>query len=345
MTQNLILEVSGDCWYNPFGFAEQLNVWTESSVTIDLRSEGPSLNLLGVTDIIDQWLIKRKLSPDVVTLFRWSNSVEWVPYQRSFCNPVSHFFPMSQDYWEVKPQYVDNSNLNTKLFGVMIGRLSIPRTCMLYQAATHYSGHFFISKMPSREMMPWDIDYSQAKIFDNFDHWLPRHDQMRMIRWYNSHCPGSADNLTVQDQFKNPTSYIDTNRSILNFYSKFAMELVAETYCQGETFFPTEKTVRPLMAMKPMLVYGPKYFLARLRNMGFKTWHDLWDESYDLVEGPQRWNQIKKTMNELIGAGPQSQNEILKQARVICQHNRKVLVDVVGQARTLEPWMTEHDNS
>jgi hypothetical protein len=345
MTQNLILEVSGDCWYNPFTFAEQLNAWTESSVTIDLRSEGPSLNLLGVTDIIDQWLIKRRLSPNVVTLFQWSNSVEWVPYQRSFCNSESHFFPMSQDYWAVKPQFVDNSNLNTKLFGVMIGRLSIPRTCMLYQAATHYSGHFFISKMPSREMMPWDVDYSQAKIFDNFDHWLPRHDQMRMIRWYNSSCPPSVDNLCVQDQFKTPVSYIDTNRSILNCYPKFAIELVAETYCQGETFFPTEKTVRPLMAMKPMLVYGPKYFLARLRNMGFKTWHHLWNESYDLLEGPERWDQIKRTMSELISAGQQHQIEILQQAREICKHNRQVLVQLVGKSRTLEPWMTEHDNS
>lgn len=346
MTQNLVLEITGDCWNNPYSFKQQLaECSTHNKITIDLRSEGPSLELLGITDVINQWLAFHQRSPDTVTLTRWSNPVEWVPYGREQCSAISHFFPMSQDYWLAKPDYVDQVDQNRKLFGLLIGRLSIARACMLYQTGIQYHSHCLFSKMPSRERMPWDVDVSTFVTKDNFDFWMPRHEQMRMIRWYDSSCPPSVDNLSVQDQFKTPVSYIDTNRSILNCYPRFAIEIVSETYCQGQTFFPTEKTVRPLMALKPILVYGPRYFLARLRSMGFKTWHHLWNESYDLLEGPERWQQIKQTMNELISSGQQHQIEILQQAREICKHNRQVLVQLVSKSRTLEPWMTEHDNS
>jgi hypothetical protein len=344
MTQNLAIEIVGDCWSNPHSFVDQLRLCTTPNVVIDLRSEGPSLAELGIAETIDQWLIETKRSPEAVTLIRWSNPVEQFPYNRNMCSEISHFFAMSQDYWMPKPHFVDSVNENVKLFALLIGRLSVARACILYQAATQYGRHFVLSKMPSKEFKTWDIDVSKVKLADNIDHWLPRHEQMQMIRWYDTSCPGSIDNLTVQDQFRTPTSYIDTNRSILNSYTKFAIEVVAETYCRGQTFFPTEKTIRPLMALKPMLVYGPKYFLARLRNLGFKTWNSLWDESYDLLEGPARWERIKLTMNELIGAGEQQQNQILNQARSICWHNRKRLVELVGKARIIEPWMTEHDN-
>lgn len=346
MTQNLVLEITGDCWNNPYHFKQQLaKCATHNEITIDLRSEGPSLALLGITDAIDQWLASNRRSPDTVTLTRWSNPVEWVPYRRENCRSISHFFAMSQDYWLAKPYYVDQVDQNNKLFGILMGRLSIARTCMLYQICTQYHSHCLFSKMTSREQMPWDLNLSTYVIKDNFDLWMPRHKQMQMIRWYDSSCPPSLDNTSVQDQFKTPVSYIDTNRSILNCYPRFAIEIVSETYCQGQTFFPTEKTVRPLMALKPMLVYGPRYFLARLRSMGFKTWHHLWNESYDLLEGPERWEQIKSTMTELIDTGQQHQTEILQQARKVCKHNRQVLVKLIGERRTLEPWMIEHDNS
>lgn len=48
-------------------------------------------------------------------------------------------------------------------------------------------------------------------------------------------------------------------------------------------FFMTEKTVRPLLSGQPMVVAATNGFLARLRSMGFRTYHELWDESYDTV--------------------------------------------------------------
>jgi len=85
----------------------------------------------------------------------------------------------------------------------------------------------------------------------------------------------------------------------LEHYDQFVTELVAETYTIGNTFFPTEKTLRPVMAARPILVYGPKYFLSRLRDLGFETYSTCWDESYDELEGPARWQAIKKLILQI----------------------------------------------
>lgn len=345
MTQNIVIAVSGDCWNNVDEVKTQLDqISNTDNLTIDLRSEGPSLTFLGVTDVIDQWLVANKRSPHTVTVTRWSNPVEWVPYQLSHCNPNSHFFPMSVDYWLAQPARANIMSESVKLFGLFVGRLSIPRSVILYEACTQYHHHAVFSKMSSREMMPWDTDYSQRRIKDSYEQWFPLVEFMRMVRWFESSCPSSVDGLSVQDQFVTPTSYINTNSNLLKHYANFAIELVAETYCQGQTFFPTEKTVRPLMACKPMIVYGPRCYLARLRSIGFQTWHSLWDESYDLLEGPARWHAIKKTMNGLVIAGTQQRQDTLARAHEICVHNRQKLVELISKTRTVEPWMTQHDS-
>jgi hypothetical protein len=120
-------------------------------------------------------------------------------------------------------------------------------------------------------------------------------------------------------------AWVDTNKSLLQHYHNFAVEIVCETYTLGNTFFPTEKTIRPLMAAKPILVYGPRYFLARLRELGFRTYNEIWDESYDLYQGPERWHLMRKSMNRLLECGRVEQIAVLTQAHEIAMFNRQHL--------------------
>lgn len=106
----------------------------------------------------------------------------------------------------------------------------------------------------------------------------------------------SLDGHKVQDQY-DPQQ--NTNLDLLDWYDRFDIELVMETYCRGSTFFPTEKIFRPIMAGKPFIVYGPKNFLQNLRQIGFETFSSAWDESYDQYEGEQRWAMIKSLIDTL----------------------------------------------
>ena len=82
------------------------------------------------------------------------------------------------------------------------------------------------------------------------------------------------------------------------------------------------------MAAKPVLVYGPQYFLARLRTMGFQTYNDLWDESYDLYQGSERWRMIQEVIKSINEKTPEEQQQMLAKAHVIALHNRRHLHDI-----------------
>jgi hypothetical protein len=168
---------------------------------------------------------------------------------------------------------------------------------------------------------------------------LPADEQVKMFDWYDKDSIASIDNKTTRDQHVTTSSFVDTNTSLLQHYQKFAVEIVCETYTQGNTFFPTEKTIRPLMAAKPIMIYGPQYYLSRLRSMGFRTYHDIWDESYDLYQGPDRWNLIRNSMNKLLNCGQQEQEKMLVQAREIAMYNRQHLAKICNHRLDL----TKHD--
>ena len=332
MTENLVLETVGDSWYNYSQFFEKLSACDgQRPVIIDLRSEGPSLAVLGVIDKIDHWLIRSNQPPESLTITRWANPVEWVPYQKIWCNSTSHFFSMSHTYWPAAPKTSNISAANNKLFGIFMGRLSVPRSVIFYEVAMQFRSAVLMSKMKANDALPWEADQSTCLNVDQYKDWLSLDNLFKMVRWYIADNIGSIDSMTVRDQFHTVDSYTTTNKSLLTFYDQFSIEIVMETYCRGNTFFPTEKTVRPLSAMKPMLIYGPKYFLARLRQLGFKTWHSVWDESYDLLEGVERWQRIKSVMQSLAQTTAEQKHNIIQQAAAICHHNRLHLLGMLNK--------------
>ena len=334
MSEPIIVEFSGDCWNNPVQFQTQLNqVPLGESVVLDMRSEGPSLQSLGVCDVINRWLQDRRQSPDSVQLWRWNNPVEFVPYKLIRCNNLSHFFSMSKNYWTESVHDTYNN-----LFGLFIGRITHARAVILYQCVIG-KRDIFVSKMSSPGPYPWQLNPQDEMNLDCLTDWLSTNQQYRMFDWYDRYPVASVDQMNVRDQFVTPESYADTNCSLLNHYDQFAIEIVCETYTMGNTFFPTEKTIRPIMACKPVLVYGPRYFLARLRTMGFLTYNSLWDESYDLCQGVERWQAIQKVMQYINEKTTDERQQLLTKAHAIAQYNRQRLQDIA----TYQVDLTKHD--
>lgn len=83
------------------------------------------------------------------------------------------------------------------------------------------------------------------------------------------------------------------NTKILEYYNDFFIDVVAETYTNGLTFFPTEKTFRPIYAMTPFIIFGPQGFISTLKSdYGFKSFDKWWDESYDTYQNYERIQKI-----------------------------------------------------
>jgi len=317
MSMNTIpVEVVGDIWYNPQCVQQALDkIPAGQHVVLDFCAEGPSMYALGICDMLDKWLAKTTQGPETIMVTCWSNATEKIPYPKRLCSVPSHFWKLSQSYWRDLENSVD-----AKLFALFLGRSTMARNAIMYQIATQWPDHFFLSKMHGNQSEPWHQTHPGS---DSVDNWTL--DAQSMITWYE-HCPvSSIDNKQIRDQFGDPDNHGRVNRSLLDYYNQFNIELVCETYTKGTTFFPTEKTVRPIMAAKPVLIYGPIDFLKELRNMGFKTYSELWSEDYDNFEGPARWDRIKKIITYIISLEKHRQQQLLEHAKSIAVFNRQHL--------------------
>jgi hypothetical protein len=251
-------------------------------VCFDTDAEGISLEHSGILNFINNWVNTSQHPADRVVI-NSPNIYEKTQYQ-NINRANNHFLQLSGHYYtEVPP--IDS---NATKFGFFIGRHTPDRGRMAVDIVTNYSAHTVMSVMKTTcDVSPWDPAVQAIS---------------------------SIDNMSIDDQYQGS---VDTNLSLLKFYHQFQIEIVAETMCAGTTFFPTEKTFRPVTGRRPFVVFGPLNFLNNLRNLGFRTYSECWDESYDQCQGQYRWNSIQQVMDGIIANGYN-----VELAAEIAEHNR-----------------------
>jgi hypothetical protein len=328
MTVNIDIQVTGDHWFNRLEFIENLeNVNPNEIIVLNVNSEAPCLSSIGVCALVDAWLKKHNRSPDTIFIKDWPNGAEQAPYKKLNHNTFSYFFRYSQLYW---PKDIASSSKKFKLFGLFLGRRTIARNSILYFVANNWSDHFLLSVMKNRNSNPWPHYRKGAINLEIMDQWISLEDQPKVFDWMSNCNIPSIDNRSIQDQYVVvEQSAAECNQSLLTYYNQFTIELVCESYTIGNTFFPTEKTVRPIAAGKPMLIYGPKDFLTRLRSLGFKTYSNCWDEDYDQLEGPARWKAIQNNINQLINLSETQLNNLLDDTKSVAIYNRQHLAELI----------------
>jgi hypothetical protein len=84
-----------------------------------------------------------------------------------------------------------------------------------------------------------------------------------------------------------------------NFIQRSLFYLVTETVGDYPYPFLTEKTFKGILCKRPMLIAGAQHSLAMLRDLGFKTWNNFWNEDYDDDEYfYQRADKIAKILSK-----------------------------------------------
>lgn len=111
----------------------------------------------------------------------------------------------------------------------------------------------------------------------------------------------------------------------IQIYNQTAYSLVAETNCDNHYMFPTEKIVKPILGRRLFIVFSGCHYLKHLRNLGFKTFDGIIDESYDTIYNLQTRGQlILEQIKYLVN---QDQLSILKQIQSITEHNYRVMIE------------------
>ena len=99
---------------------------------------------------------------------------------------------------------------------------------------------------------------------------------------------------------------------------------------QHETIFLTEKTLNALWCYHPFVIVNAKYSLKKLREMGFQTFPELFDESYD--DEPHPVKRLKMVLDEVDRVMKMDKEELHKIYNSMEEkfiHNRNVILDIV----------------
>lgn len=125
----------------------------------------------------------------------------------------------------------------------------------------------------------------------------------------------------------------------VSIYNQTAYSVIAETSADNNYSFFTEKIVKPLMSRRLFVVFSSRGFLANLKNMGFRTFDCVIDESYDAVEDSEQRYRLAWQQVELLCQ--QDQATVLAKIQPVVEHNfalamnqdwNKVMVDQVRTA-------------
>ena len=109
--------------------------------------------------------------------------------------------------------------------------------------------------------------------------------------------------------------------SLFDESAESLLYLVTETVATGRRHHLTEKSFKPIALGMPFVIVGTRGSLEYLRSYGFKTFGDIWDESYDLAEDHVRIERIAKLLKSLDVLSTKAKQDMFDAAREVVEHN------------------------
>jgi len=332
------LQVDGDYWINQQEFCDAFkNAPLSDRVVIHVRFEGLSLSAAGVVSAVEKIMKETGRLANSVFIFSPNALSTDAPWENLFWKEftISDEFYRSQTYWHDADIGLES---DWKSWALFVGRRTTPRLLALYDIwhDPALKQACLLSKM--NDTVPpisQPFDHSHM-IHDQLCDWMPTVDPIKKEHFRNF-CVGipvgSVDGYNEVDQYTNAA--YDENRNagptknLIDISGKYLFEIIFETMTKGTTFTPSEKTIRTIVAQKPMVVYAPKNFLQQMRLLGFKTFDNLWDESYDQLEGPERYQKIINIVQQVAGMSVNQQLELYQKSRQICTYNKQNLISLI----------------
>ena len=300
----VLLPANGFVWNNneliQFLIANQ-----DKKILIDTHEEGVCLESAGVYQLLENFRFEEVIIKTTNPLEQHST------FKVQIVKPQKFFNITDQNYQQY---HIWNKN---KIFGCLYNR---PLWHRIGIAAEMHTKHNNISVINFRSD-PHDPDQQQLfeiqQMFEQAPQSLENfcqasHNWPVQLESTDSYTPGNTTNAHIDQLAK--------------FYPEFMIDLVAETWTQGRCFFPTEKTVRPMLLKKPMIVMGSRDYLDYLHQMGFQTFNDFWDENYDGFADGNRYAKILELIDCLAKLPVDKLYRMYQDMQSILDHNYNLLM-------------------
>ena len=124
------------------------------------------------------------------------------------------------------------------------------------------------------------------------------------------------------DAGDSPALYNRVSNHLSDFYFESFIDIVNETRFAQPTANFSEKVFQSIQYMTPFILVAPPKTLEYVRSMGFKTFNEFWDESYDdELDHGERLAKIFKLIDKLFAMSNQEQRDLYDELVPILEHN------------------------
>ena len=273
------------------------------SINITTSKEGPCLDTIGVYRLLEQFNYKN------VTIQTNNLLEQHAQYQIQFINPFGFF-------------KIEHCNYNkfhawnqAKIFGCFYNRPLWYRIGLAANLQFTYADCSTINVRCDPSKIDKRVLFETQQLFENhLDSFIKFSNVVNC--W-----PIQLETIDTYG-FCNTSEHTD---QLAEFYLNFLIDVVAETWTAGRTFFSTEKTVRPMLLKKPFIVMGSRDYLCYLRQLGFRTFNDFWSEDYDGYEGQERYIKILQLIDNLSKKSKSELNDMYCSMKYTLDHNYDLL--------------------
>jgi hypothetical protein len=134
----------------------------------------------------------------------------------------------------------------------------------------------------------------------------------------------SNDNIAQGIWDQDVDQFQETNASQyallpLNVYNQSYYSIVAETTTENSYNQYTEKVAKPIIAGRPFVAFAGQHYLSNLRQLGFKTFASVVDESYDTIADLHQRMRAAWCQVEWLCA--QDPEHVYRELHDVLQHN------------------------
>ena len=185
---------------------------------------------------------------------------------------------------DMKPFEINPPNENN--FGLFVGRGTNERLYAFWKAI-HFKNSVITCNVEIDSITEHACDFTPF-ICEHNEKW----EQIKSVLPYRP----SVDKNLLSERDRNQTVRFANDRSWRNVYANINVEIVCETNTSLGTFFMTEKIFRPIYYGRLFLVIGSPEFESNLNQLGFDTFDDILDKTYDTESS---YIRVDKVFNSL----------------------------------------------
>lgn len=123
---------------------------------------------------------------------------------------------------------------------------------------------------------------------------------------------------------------VQNNWTACDWYQEVFVDIVPETVYNYPYACFSEKIMRPIIAGRPFILFGAAHTLEFLHHLGFQTFDNYWDESYDSITDPnQRFEKLCSVIQEIASWPIDQCRDHLKSMQPIFQHNQDIYKRII----------------